>query len=55
MNIPEIPNTWLVAILLIGLVILRAFGIDTYTTSGISLLIGYITGKHLEQVIQVSK
>jgi len=49
MNLPEIPNTWLVAGLLVSLVLLRAFGIDSFTTAGISLVIGYITGKHVEQ------
>jgi len=28
---------------------MRAFGIDSFTTAGISALIGYITGKHVEQ------
>jgi hypothetical protein len=45
----EIPQTWLVAALLIALVVMRMFGIDSFTTAGISLLIGYITGKHIEQ------
>ena len=49
MELPEIPNTYLVALLLIALVILRMWGIDSFTTAGISLIIGYITGKHVEQ------
>ena len=47
--LPEIPNSWLITVLLIGLVIMRCFGVDSFTTAGISLLIGYITGKHVEQ------
>lgn len=46
---PEIPTSWIVCVIFIGLVILRAMDIDTYVTAGISLLIGYITGKHVEQ------
>jgi len=49
MDFPEIPITYIVALLVIGLVILRAFGIDTFTTAGLSMIIGYITGKHVEQ------
>jgi hypothetical protein len=44
----EIPQTWLIALLLICLVAMRFYGIDSFTTAGISLLIGYITGKHIE-------
>ena len=49
MTLPEIPKTWLIAFLLVGLVLMRCFGIDTWTTAAISTLIGYITGKHMEQ------
>jgi hypothetical protein len=45
----EIPNTWLVAGLGTGLIILRCFGIDAWTTAALSVIIGYITGKHIEQ------
>ena len=48
-GLPEIPNSWLIGVLLIGLIVLRSFGIDSFTTAGISLLIGYITGKHIQQ------
>lgn len=54
MSLPEIPNSWIIAILLFGLVILRAFGIDSFTTAGISLIIGYITGKHVEKTVCTS-
>jgi hypothetical protein len=46
---PEIPQSWLVAGLIASLVILRAFNIDSFTTAGLGLLIGYVTGKHVEQ------
>jgi hypothetical protein len=49
MNLPEIPNSYLIAVLLVGMVIMRAYGIDSWTTAAISLLMGYITGKHVEQ------
>ena len=48
-TLPEIPNTWLIALLFAALVMLRIYGIDSFTTAGISLLIGYVTGKHIEQ------
>ena len=48
-KLPEIPVTWTIFILIIGLIIMRTFGIDTWTTAAISTLIGYLTGKHVEQ------
>jgi hypothetical protein len=50
----EIPQTWLIALLLVCLVAMRFYGIDSFTTAGISLLIGYITGKHIESVRTVT-
>lgn len=47
--LPEIPKTWLVALLLVGLVIMRCFGIDAWVTASISSLIGYLIGVKLEQ------
>jgi hypothetical protein len=47
--LPEIPKSWLIAGLFISMVILRAAGIDGFTTAGLSLVVGYITGKHIEQ------
>lgn len=44
----EIPLTWLVAFIFSGLVILRAFGIDSYTTAALGLIVGWLTGKHVE-------
>ena len=49
MEIPEIPREWSIFIVCLTLVVLRAFGIDTWTTAAISVLIGYMTGKHIEQ------
>jgi hypothetical protein len=51
-ELQEIPQTWLIAILFLGLVFMRMFGIDSFTTAGISLIIGYVTGKHIEQIRQ---
>ena len=49
MKLPDIPTTWTITLLLAGLIVLRCFGIDTWTTAAISTLIGYLTGRHLEQ------
>jgi len=49
MSLPDIPQSWLIALLAVCLVLLRLFGIDTWTTAALSLIIGYITGKHVEQ------
>ena len=49
MFFPEIPKSYLVALLLVGLVVLRLFGIDTYVTALLSAIGGYILGKHIEQ------
>ena len=49
MQLPKIPNEYIVLVLVIGLIVLRGFGIDSWTTAAISTIIGYITGKHLEQ------
>jgi hypothetical protein len=47
-KLPEIPLTWLVAVLMVGLVIMRCFGIDSFTTAALSLVVGFITGKQAE-------
>lgn len=52
MNFPEIPKTWLIIILFAGLVGLRVYGIDTWTTAALSLVVGYMTGKHAEQTTE---
>lgn len=48
-KLPEIPNSWVVLALAIALVALRAIGIDSWTTAALSMLIGWVTGKHIEQ------
>jgi len=49
MELPNIPHSWLIALLLVCLVVLRAYGIDSFTTASISMIIGYLTGVKLEQ------
>lgn len=49
MEIPEIPTGYIIAIIFIGLIILRIIGEDSWVTASLSLIIGYITGKHIEQ------
>ena len=51
-KLPEIPVTWLIALLMVGLVALRAFGIDAWTTAALSIIIGYLTGVKQEQIRQ---
>lgn len=53
-NLPEIPNSYLIGGLICGLVVMRFYGIDSFTTAGISLIIGYVTGKHIEQAKKAS-
>jgi hypothetical protein len=48
MSLPEIPNTWLIAILLAGLIVMRIFSIDSWTTATLGVIIGYITGSHIQ-------
>jgi len=48
-ELPEIPRSWLIMILMCGLIMLRGFGIDTFVTAGISALIAYLLGVKLEQ------
>lgn len=54
MELPEIPQTWLVGLLLASMVVMRFFNIDSWTTAALSSVMGYILGKHQEQVIQAS-
>ena len=48
MKFQEIPRSWIIAILIVGMIIMRLFGIDTWTTAALSLIIGYLTGQHIE-------
>lgn len=47
--LPELPKSYTIFALAIALCVLRAIGIDSYTTAGLGMLIGYVTGKHIEQ------
>lgn len=49
MKLPTIDNSYLIALIVIALVVMRCFGIDSFTTAGLSMVIGYVTGKHIEQ------
>lgn len=49
MKLPDIPQTWLVGMIMIMLVIMRIYGIDSFTTAALATIIGYVTGKHIEQ------
>jgi hypothetical protein len=51
-SLPEIPQSWLIAFLAFALVILRAFSIDSWVTAALGIVIGYITGKHVERSIK---
>lgn len=46
---PEIPKSWIIVILLAGLIILRAMDIDSWTTAAISTIIGWLVGVKMEQ------
>jgi hypothetical protein len=48
-KLPEIPMSWIIVLLLVGLIVLRYFGIDTWTTAAISTIIGWLTGVKMEQ------
>jgi len=48
--LPEIPKSYIILFFLAGMVVLRAMGIDTFVTAGLSLVAGYLTGQHMEQV-----
>jgi len=49
MKLPEIPKTWLIGALLVGMIVMRCFGIDSWTTAALSIVIGYLTGVKSEQ------
>ena len=48
-GIPEIPQSWLCLALLVGLIVLRAMGQDTWITASISSIMGYLLGVKMEQ------
>ena len=50
MKLPDIPNSWIVSFLVFFLMIMRFYGIDSFTTAALSMIIGYFFGMHLEQI-----
>ena len=48
--LPEIPMTWLMAVFLVAMVLLRAFGIDSWTTAILSSIAGFLFGVKSEQI-----
>jgi hypothetical protein len=48
-HLPEIPHSWLITIIAVSLVTLRLVGIDSWTTASLGMLMGYLTGKHLNE------
>jgi hypothetical protein len=55
MSLPDIPRTWLVGILSIGLIVMRLFGIDSFTTAALSMIIGWLVGVKMEQSRKIYK
>ena len=49
MKLPKIPKEYLIMAMFATLCYLRYVGIDTFVTAGVSTLIGYTTGKHIER------
>jgi len=50
MDLPEIPKSWLIALLMVCMTILRAYGFDTFVTAALSGIIFYLLGRHLLKV-----
>lgn len=48
--LPKIPLSWLLVILVIGLVVMRAFGIDSWTTATLGTLIGFVLSKEYQNL-----
>jgi hypothetical protein len=49
MELPEIPQTYLIAFFLIAMVVMRCFGIDSWTTASLSSISAYLMGVKMEQ------
>lgn len=47
--LPDIPRSWQITFLIVALVILRSFGIDTWTTAALSSIVGYLFGKDITE------
>lgn len=54
MKLPDIPHSWLIATLLVCLVVLRGFGIDSMITASLMALAGYLLGIKLEQIRNIA-
>lgn len=50
---PEIPRSWIIVFLLFTLVLMRFYGIDSWTTAALGVLIGYVTGKHVSETTDI--
>jgi hypothetical protein len=48
-GLPDIPNTWLIALFLVSLTVLRICGFDSYVTAGLMAISGYLFGYHQGQ------
>jgi len=49
LELPDIPRSWQVTFLILALVILRAWSIDSWTTAALGTLIGYVIGKDVTE------
>jgi len=49
MKLPEIPKSYLIALFLVSMVVLRGFGIDSIVTASLASISGYLLGVKLEQ------
>ena len=48
MQYKEIPMSWIIALFVVGMVVMRCFGIDSWVTATMGSILGYIMGKHIE-------
>jgi len=44
--LPEIPKTWLVAVIMTGLIILSFIGFNHWVQATLGLIVGYLLGQH---------
>lgn len=48
-NLVEIPNSWIAFTFLVGMIILRLYGIDSFVTGTLSGISMYLFGRHISQ------
>ena len=48
-KLPDVPRSWIIALLAILLIALRFFGIDTFVTAGLSAIITWLVAIKFEQ------